>query len=275
MQSLLILTDFSDTAYRAAEYACTLARTLQPRRIILYHAYQTSVATTDLPVSSVAINRTVHLEAMEALATWSDRLRLRHPETIELVAEDTFIPDTINELCREQEVDLICMGASGKSGLDRLIMGSTAARMLTISKFPVMVVPAHAPVGKAVQTIVFTTDLKEVKTISTERLYAMLDSLNADICVLNVVTHAGEGKESALTREAIGHLRQLLDRYHPSYHYLTSNDIVETVVSFAGELGASLIIAVPREHGFFSTFFHRGVSEKLVYNSPVPLLFFP
>jgi nucleotide-binding universal stress UspA family protein len=277
MRSLLILTDFSETAFRAAEFACALADTFRVRRIVLYHAYQTAVATTDLPVSTVGTNRKIHLEAMEALSLLSDRLKsiLPHPVTIDLLAEDTFLPGDINERCREQGIDLIVMGVSGKSGFDRLLLGNTAARMLTTSRFPLLVIPGHAPVRRSVSKLVFTTDLKDEPAISGDRLYPLLDAFKAEISVVNVGDKEIEEKDQAEIKKALGGLHQLLDKYHPSYHYLGGNNVVKGILDFAGTMGASLIIAIPKEHGLLSSLFHRSVSEKLAYNSPIPLLFFP
>lgn len=45
MQSILILTDFSDNAFIAAEYASMLSRNWNSKRIVLYHVYQSSSIT--------------------------------------------------------------------------------------------------------------------------------------------------------------------------------------------------------------------------------------
>ncbi|HVS98842.1 MAG TPA: universal stress protein [Puia sp.] len=241
MRSLLILTDFSEPSFRAAEYGCALSDTLQAGRIVLYHAYQTAAATTDLPVSAVRTNSKVHVQAVQALGALRDRLESipKHPLTIDLLAEDTFLPDRINECCREQAIDLIVMGVSGKSGAH--LLGGTAARMLTTSRWPVIVVPAQTPPGSPVTKIVLASDLHNMPGRSGERLSALLDSFHAPVEVI----HVG------------------------------GDNIVQGILDSAGRLGASLVVAVPRRHGLLASMFHRGVTEKLAYNSPTPLLFFP
>lgn len=277
MRSILILTDFSEAAFRAAEYVCGLADSWQPGRMVLYHAYQTAIATSDLPVNSVVTNRKVHQEAMEALSLVSDRLKsiLTRPVAIDIIAEDSFLPDTINERCREQNIDLIVMGAEDRSRIDRLLFGPTTARILKTSRCPVLVVPEHATRGRPVGTIVFATDLKDASALSGHRLYPWLDRLAAGLAVVHVGQAAVQENHQTDTRTASTDLHQLLDRYHPTYHYLGGEDVVKGILEFARDRGASLIIAVPKEHGILSSLFHQSVSEKLAYNSPVPLLFFP
>jgi len=277
MKSMLILTDFSEAAFRAAEYACVLTGLLQIRRIILYHAYQTIVATIDPPVSPVKNNRQVYLESMEALGMLNDRLKamVGPAVQIDLFAVDAFFPELINQRCKEEDVDIIVMGVSGKSGLEKLVMGSTTARMLKTSGYPLLIVPRETPLGREIKTIVFTTDLHDISTIPGDQLYSFLDAFKADICVVNVETSAEEGKYSPETKEAIAGLHRLLDRYHPSFYYLEGDDTVESILVFAGDRKGSLIIAVPKKHDFFSTIFHKSISKNLAYNSPVPLLSLP
>jgi hypothetical protein len=52
IKSMLILTDFSENAFRAAEYACELAGLFSTRRIVLYHAYRVLKAS-EFPVRIV------------------------------------------------------------------------------------------------------------------------------------------------------------------------------------------------------------------------------
>ena len=59
MKTMLILTDFSENAFRAAEYGAQIADPLHIRRIILYHAFQTVVMGTDLPVSNTQESRQI------------------------------------------------------------------------------------------------------------------------------------------------------------------------------------------------------------------------
>jgi hypothetical protein len=50
---------------------------------------------------------------------------------------------------------------------------------------------------------------------------------------------------------------------------------VESILIFAGDHKASLIITVPKKHSFFSAIFHKSISKNLAYNSSIPLLSLP
>jgi nucleotide-binding universal stress UspA family protein len=52
--------------------------------------------------------------------------------------------ELIVEEAKARDVDLICMGTQGKSGLSRFLIGSVAQNVLAHAPCPVLVVPAMA-----------------------------------------------------------------------------------------------------------------------------------
>lgn len=280
MKSILILTDFSEPAFRAAEYICNWVDCLQVGRVIVYHAYQNIVtgAATGMPVAVVAANeREMYVRSMESLGMVYDRLTplLGQSVKIDLLAENTVsLPDSINQLCKQESIDLIVMGVSGKSGLEKVLLGSTASQVLKSSEFPVLVVPQEALVGRAIKTIVFSADLKDFATTPVNRLHRFLDAFPATLLVVNVQPEAKE-KYSPETQEVIAKLHATLEKYNPSFHYLQGDDIVENILSFSEQQHASLIIAVPKKHSFLAALFHKSIAKKLAYNSRIPLLALP
>lgn len=280
MKSMLILTDFSEAAFRAAEYACELAGSLRIKRIVLFHAYRTVLPATDLPPDMVDINNEqTYRESMESLGLLHDRLRsmVEKTMTIDRMAEDSVLvelADLIRERCKQEAIDLIVMGVSGKSGLEKLLLGSTTAAILKSGDLPVLIVPQDVPLGKAASTIVFTSDLQEVNTVPVQPLYDFLNALGGKISVVNV-DRKGTETYSTKTEEAIAGLHNLLVGYDSSFHYIKGNDVVEEILSFAEEQRASLIVTLHQQHGFWSRLFHESITKKLAYNSNIPLLSLP
>lgn len=278
MKSMLILTDFSETAFRAAEYACQLVDALQVNKVILYHAYQNVFVGTDLPSSTLAVERQVYMDSMEALGMLHDRLKplLGNDVKIELLAKDTALfPDVINALCRQEDTGLIVMGASGKSGIEKMIMGSTTSQMLKTSEFPVLMVPHEALIGRGISRIVFSADLKDYSALPVNLLHQFLQAFPAELHIVNVMPEKRE-QYSPEMEESITKLHAALDKYNAAFHYIQGDDIVEHILSFAKQHHASLIIAVPRKHGLLDGIFHKSVSRQLAaHDDQVPLLALP
>lgn len=277
MQSMLILTDFSEAAFRAAEYACKLVDSLQVERIVLYHTYQSVVVGTDLPTNTAMTDRQIYLDSMEALGLVHDRLKplAGHTVKIDLLAEAiTLFPDSINALCRREAIGLIVLGVSGKSGVEKFIMGSVTTQVLQSSEFPALIVPEEAAVGKGIKRIVLAADLKDPATMPVSLLHNFLAAFPAELDVVNVLPEARE-KYSPETEASIAKLHSTLESYHPAFHYIQGDDVVANILSFAAQHHVDLIIAVPKKHGFLSGLFHKSIAKKLAYHTQVPLLALP
>ncbi|MEC5145149.1 universal stress protein [Chitinophaga sp. 212800010-3] len=277
MNTMLILTDFSENAFRAMEYAASLTQPLQTSRIILYHAFQSFIFGTELPITNTPDNERLYLECMENLALQQDRLRaLIHAGIrIDMKAEDALLADHINDFCAEENVDFIVMGVSGKSGLEKLLLGSTTSLIISTSKVPVLVVPKDTIIGKPLTSIIFTTDLKHHETIPVERLHEILRAFPATVRVLNVEKGAGTEKYVIETKESIASLHEIFEPYHASFDYLNDNNTVDGILAYSNQHQASLIIVIPRKQGGLAVLFHNSISKKLAYDSNIPLLCLP
>jgi len=276
MKTMLILTDFSENAFRATEYAAQLVNPLQISRIVLYHAYQSAVIGTDLPVANTANDQQVYLESMESLGLQQDRLSaLAKHVRIDLMAEDVSLPTHITSLCKSEEIDIVVMGVSGRSGLEKLLLGSTTSMMIQESTVPVLIVPNSTVIGKPINSMVFTTDLKDHASIPAHQLYEFLDAFpDAKVQVVNVDKTSGESYAME-TRESIASLHKIFDQYNAAFDYINEDNTVEGILSYANHHRASIIIVVPKKLGFLASFFHNSISKKLAYDSNIPLLSLP
>jgi nucleotide-binding universal stress UspA family protein len=272
MKTMLILTDFSENAFRAAEYAAEIASPLTIQRILLYHAYQTIVGGTDLPIGNSQGTEALYLQSMEQLALVQDRVKSMVKDIqVDMLAEDMSLPAYIAELCKNEEVDIIVMGVSGKSGLEKLLLGSTTSKMIEESKVPVLIVPKDTLIGRGIKSVVFTTDLKDHNVIPVHQLYEFLDAFPVPVKILNV-QKASNDTYSAEARDTIASLHSIFENRNAGFDYINEEDTVEGILSFANRQHASIIIAVPRKAGFFASFFHNSIAKKLAYDSPIPLL---
>jgi len=249
------------------------------RQIVLYHAFNTIVPGTDMPILVTPDDKQIYLESIEELSLLRDRLKpmVGTSVKIDVLAENISLPELperINFLCKERSVDFIVMGVSGKSKFEKIMIGSTTSEMLKSSEFPVLVVPNEALIEREIKTIVFTTDLEDVSGIPAHQINSFLDMFNANIDVVNVKPDTAERYKPEMETSIIG-LHHLLDKYHASFHYIKEDDVVEGILEFAEQHKASLIITVPKKHNFFPGLFHKSVSKKLVYNSKVPMLSLP
>jgi nucleotide-binding universal stress UspA family protein len=271
MKSILVCTDFSDSAEHAANYACMFARQCHIPYITLFHAYQTYIATLSLP-ANLYDDDNIYQDSIKKLQDLQGRLSaLAGPGvSINISAKDISLGESINRICQDENADLVVMGTKGKSNLEKAFMGTNTIEVAENSYFPVLVVPNEAKI-ESVQKILIACDLGKVtETIPVNLLNEVLNLFKAQLTVLNVDyknKHFSPG-----TVDELYHIHHLFDAYNPEYAYTENKDVSSGILEYAEQHDISLIIVIPKNYNLFQGLFHRSTTESLIYRSRIPLL---
>ena len=147
VRTILLPTDFSECAAHAVPAAASLARLMQARMICL-HVIEPIVPTVGwtpvaepLPVADIS-------EQLETSAT-RELPKISQCEECEgLDVEDLIVhgeaASEIVRVARERDVDLIVISSHGRTGLGRILFGSTAESVMRHAHCPVLVVKPPA-----------------------------------------------------------------------------------------------------------------------------------
>lgn len=273
MQTILVLTDFSDNAFLAAEYASLLCRQFSSSRLLLFHAYQQTGAVEAVPV--VAMGTTdLHQENLHMMEVWQESVRelVSSVTEVSFLIDETSLEEGVNRICKEEGVDLVVMGITGRTGLEKIMIGSNAIRVMSNCAYPLLIVPENAS-PELPKTVLLATDLRDVQEkLETTELVKFLQVLPGRLMVVNV---AKKEAEAADLRTEIGHLYNALQPYNPQVYYTTNTDIVEGINSVATEQNAGLVITLHKKSSGLSALFRSSVSQKMAWHIKVPLLVLP
>jgi nucleotide-binding universal stress UspA family protein len=141
VRTILIATDFSEDAARAAEAASRILGECGPdRRLVLLHVYRYPVVFSQAapPVLAKSIDEVI-ASARRELAVLAGRFS-REGVNVETRIDEGLPSQAIVDQAQQIGADLIAMGTHGRSGIDRLFLGSTAARVLSAAPCPVLTV---------------------------------------------------------------------------------------------------------------------------------------
>jgi nucleotide-binding universal stress UspA family protein len=130
VRRILIPTDFSGPSDRALQVACALARDHGAELVILHAVPAAAVIYGPPPEEYLEHLR----EELKRLGAADPKTRVVH----ELVEGDP--ARAILRAAREAGCDLIVMGTHGRTGLDRLLMGSVAEEVVRNAPCPVLAV---------------------------------------------------------------------------------------------------------------------------------------
>ncbi len=130
--------DFSKPSRKALHYAVSLAKSFNAQ-IRLLHVVEAVVFQPDtMVVETAALAARLNEEARRCLSAW------RKEVASEIVVKDDLRAGTpyreIIEAASETKSDLIVLGTHGRTGLTRLLIGSTAERVVRHAACPVLVV---------------------------------------------------------------------------------------------------------------------------------------
>ncbi len=142
IKRILVPIDGSDYSMRAAKYAIEIAR-LQNAEIFCIHIIQ------KLPYSYESIGSAIeeYIESIKIQArSWFDKItEMAKIEGIKSITTDIFIDvrsitDSIINYAYDKSIDIIILGTKGRTGLQRILLGSVASGILQHAHCAVLIV---------------------------------------------------------------------------------------------------------------------------------------
>ncbi len=137
-KKILIPTDGSEFAKKAQMHALFIAKVSGAEIIAVSVTENNFVNGLPLDDEIYQLNQILNERSEENLKEF-DKLNEDGVEVTHIIKEGS-PARAILEVANEENVDLIVMGSSGKSGFDRFIMGSVADKVVNSAKCAVLVV---------------------------------------------------------------------------------------------------------------------------------------
>ncbi len=152
MKKVLIALDYNPGAENIAATGYALAKAMQASVVLLhvmeetgyYSAYEYSPITgfNNFSTADVLMPDTIE-ELRKGVAVFLDASKQRlGDEAIETLVEDGEAATTIVDTAVKLQADIIVMGSHSRRGLDKILMGSVAEKVLRHSKIPLFIIPA-------------------------------------------------------------------------------------------------------------------------------------
>ena len=149
LSNILVPLDGSPTSMEAADYAIMLS-TLHHTQIVLLHVVNVAEFYSSLQffeVKQPIESKEIIEEAKKEANKWFNSVKKKIDkklgtqtkiETHIIISQSTV--KSILDFAEEKNVDLIVLGTRGRSGIKKLLLGSTASGIVTYSSCPVIVV---------------------------------------------------------------------------------------------------------------------------------------
>ncbi|MGN6490953.1 MAG: universal stress protein [Agriterribacter sp.] len=268
MKTIVIATDFSETALNAAFYGADLALGLGAN-IHLLHVFDMPFNTYDMPVVMTMEEAKGAFE--RDLTALKEQLVARTGGAVTVTAQ-MLTGDFLQELktvCKQLKPYTVVIGSQGTSKLERMMFGSHAVRAMKHLSCPVITVPRGRTFSKF-KKIAFACDLEEVEeTIPVQQIKEIVKTWNAQFIIVN------SGKPSAFEPELVPEARtihRLLKECNPIYHLLSNSDPDRAIIDFVESRDIDLLLVLPKRQNFFDNFTHQSHTKKYILRSHVPVM---
>jgi nucleotide-binding universal stress UspA family protein len=281
MRKILVPTDFSENALKAASYAAEIA-TKNGACIFLLHAAEMGHDKFYQPVSMYEkYNNLVLDEDKERLEALRSLLQSNFPACIveTHIEAESGIAESIHRFSNSNDIDLIIMGTHGATGLKSVLMGSVAASVISGSKIPVLAIPDEY-IPRPPQAILLATNQFEEDREMMERL---MDLVRIFPALLHVVVFLDKGQD-----DAADYVQQTA-KLHRYIEYLEENfpdvnlkpsviegeDLDDALELYRLRNDIDVIALISYPKSFFEKLFQKSTSRRMAFHSKVPVLAIP
>lgn len=280
MKKILVPTDFSENAQKAALFAVEIAKRANADVYFLNAMELGFEGIHETFPLHEKYNKAVMQNREQEMSVFMQGIREAyngiHTET---EIESAEAVPAILDFTQLHAIDLIVMGTKGAGIIKEKLVGTTAANVITASKVPVLVIPMDYQVEKP-DGILFTTKNFEKDSHILNMIILLARLFAATVHVVQFTDTDDISDELYLENK-----RKLEDYLH----YLSAS---YTDVSFRGEIiqGDEFDEAVEHYHsvhktdiaamityprGFWERFFNKSVTRKMVFHSSMPVLAIP
>jgi len=141
IKTIIFPTDFSQGARAAMDYAVSLAKDYDAKLILLYVIQDISIAEWYIPSS---ISATDFIEDMQKSASremekWGAEVAAKVTNVEKMVVRGIPFVEII-KTARDRDADMIVIGTHGRTGIDHMLFGSTAEKVVRKAHCPVLTV---------------------------------------------------------------------------------------------------------------------------------------
>lgn len=272
MKKILFPTDFSEVANNAFVHALGLAKVLHAD-LVLLHTFEFPIVDNQFfPENYQTIFDSVELSQFDKFKDEVPRLRaiaeengLGHVKISHMLMDGDLIVN-LKEAIKKEHIDYVVMGTSGATGWKEVFLGTNTGNAINSLTIPLLSVPSEAKAHK-IDTIGFTTRFREKDKEALTKVIDIAKAAKAVVKCLYVKT-----KETDNT-EAIFEEWENEFKHEPiQFFVIPSENVKDTIMEFIDHQDIDILAMLTYKRSFFSWLFTTSFTEKMSYESTIPIL---
>jgi nucleotide-binding universal stress UspA family protein len=272
LKKILFPTDFSEVANNAFVHALGLAK-LVHGELILLHTYELPIVDNQFaPQNYQVLFDSLELSNFEKFKNEVPKLRAiaeeYHFEDIKMshMIMDGDLMYNIKEIIKKDKIDYIVMGTSGATGWKEAFLGTNTGEAIVNLSVPVLSVPKDCEYTK-IETIGFTTRFREKDKEALKQIINIAKATNAKVKCLYVKTKVTDNTEATFDD-----WKEQFKKEPVTFFILPNEDVKESISDFITHQEIDVLAMLTYKRSFFESLFTSSFTERMSYNSEVPIL---
>jgi len=296
--NVLLPTDFSACADHALTHAVDVADRFDAQLHILHVVNELDpdwYGITDAQKRAVKLRAQIREEAEDRLHAMAPNRDVETTISLQLSFD---VADSISEYVTERAIDLVVMGTHGRQGLDRLLLGNVADKLVRHAPCPVMTVREEVPWTGAeedagFQDVVAPIDFSDHSAAALRTAKRMAQRYDARLHLVFVAeqrtvpifsdTGVPGVQVVEMDPEIVDNAGQALEQLNDnvggpsvkSRYHVREGTVSDEIVDLAETQGGDLIVMATRGLTGRSRFLLGSNTERVVRGAPCPVLSLP
>jgi nucleotide-binding universal stress UspA family protein len=272
MKKIIYTTDYSDNSVSALKYTYALSKLLHVDIIVLHIIKKQPEPEIEL-ISEEKLIVQHHKNRIRDFCSLHLKRDFDSLNFSEAAVKGTDVSLEILRFVRDINVCMLIMGAGGKGNLKELFLSSTSTKMISISPFPLLIVPTGF-VFKKLEKIMYTSDLELKDIYNISELVKIVNPLNAKIIIIHV-----SKEDNLINKNLLEWFKKSLSEKvtYPNIEIETmfSEDIFETLMLSMDQSEVDMVAMMERKHQpEINYLLHRDLVKRMQSSLKVPLLSF-
>lgn len=257
MKTIVLATDFTDSAAQAANYALALADQLNARLVIVHGYEKPADDWTEFAPVPVRLER-----IRERLMRVS-----KGSVAISVVAKYGDPRTGIEAAVAEQQADLLIMALADDRPYTARFLGSLPTEMIPQTSVPMLILPPGSHY-KPIKTVVLALDLSEpVDALVLGKAAQFVQQLGATLAVVCMDDDPDQKQQQAAQR-----IQALFGGLPHTFHFLPGNDLSLLLDDYCTNHPADLIMMLPGYHNRLALWLEESVTQQVARQSVIPVL---
>lgn len=275
IETILVPTDFSETAEKALQHAIELAKKTNSK-LVLVHVVEVSGITVPHEVITLGIvTEQMMEESKNKLKIICEGIRSTHGLSVRQISTSGNVYENIIRASHLQDADIIVMGTHGTSGIKEWLLGSNAYRVVHNTTIPVLTINLNSVVNNF-KKIVFPFNENIFTLKKVDQVATMAKLFDSSILLFGFTENQTNLAKQALRKEGENLVIEFSKKNISCTFAMTlGEDYAEEILHYANIEKADMISIVCNKSETEDAVFKTKPEKKLVNHSTIPVLSVP